>query len=234
VFGVFGIFPSTSIFAQYYDDDYEKSYEKYVKDDYYKPNIQKLSCNNIIRNQPGDDNQDTSNGSNLPNGDPQAGQDRMNPNQKGNFVYICQNNNVNIENTINNGDSSFSFVHNNTLTQNQNASFTQTMTCGNAFSEGDDSNITTIISGNTISCTFTQNVTQIGNITDNTENNAPGATSPISSVDTQQPSVQSQQIKSVQNNNGISVQQQRTEDSTDLTAMEKVTKLKTQWLNQLQ
>jgi hypothetical protein len=77
-----------------------------------------------------------------------------------------------------------------------------------------------------------------------------------------QASVHSQQIKLLQNDNGIKIQHpanipiniilsqlasqlqqssntsppksvQGTGDSTDLTAMEKITKLKTQWLNQL-
>jgi hypothetical protein len=42
-----------------------------------------------------------------------------------------------------------------------------------------------------------------------------------------------QHIKSFQNYNRVEIQQQRTEDSPDLTVQEKLTKLKTQWLSQL-
>jgi hypothetical protein len=249
VVGLIGISTQSSIFAQYYDDDYESeeysqyyddyetkyyNYESYMKDDNSKPSIQKLSCNNIINNLPVDNNVDTNNAFDSPTRDSQSGQDRMNADrysdQKGNFVYVCQNNNVDIQNTFNNGDNSFSFVHNNTLQQNQNASFTTSMVCGNTFSEGDNSNITTIMLGNNITCLLTQNVTQIGNITDNTQNNPPGVISTSSIADVEQPLTKTQQIKSFENDNGIEIQQQRTEDSTELTAMEKITKLKAQYV----
>ena len=86
-----------SEYSQYYDDDYEKSYDKYMKDDYSKPSIKKINinCDNSNRN-PSDNNNnvDTSNVFDLPNRDSQSDQDRMNSNkdsnQKGNFVSICQ------------------------------------------------------------------------------------------------------------------------------------------------
>jgi hypothetical protein len=109
--GFIGISSPFSILAQeyyddqyeteYYNDDYEKeynSYEKYMKDDNSKPSIQKISCNNIIKNLPVDNNVDTSNALDSTNGDSQSGQDRMNNNgysdQEGNFVFVCQNNNI--------------------------------------------------------------------------------------------------------------------------------------------
>jgi len=143
VVGFIGMSSPSSIFAQYYDDDYEseysqyydnddyeKSYDKYMKDDYSKPSIQnlKIYCDNSNRN-PSDSNVDGSNAFGLPNGDSQSGQDRMNSNkdsnQKGNFKVICQNNNikniVNINNNdfnINNGTT----INNNTVAiENNNA-----------------------------------------------------------------------------------------------------------------
>lgn len=86
--------------------------------------------------------------------------------------------------------------------------------------------------GSNITCTINSNPNLIGNITDNSQNNFPGITSPSSIADVEQPLAKTQQIR-FQKDNGIEIQQQRTEDSHDLTAMEKITKLKTQWLNQL-
>ncbi|HET7644208.1 MAG TPA: hypothetical protein VFK40_11910 [Nitrososphaeraceae archaeon] len=121
VVGFIGISSPSSIFAQYYDDDYEseysqyydddyeKSYDKYMKDDYSqtsKKNI-KINCDNSNYNPPINvnvniDNSDPTNGEvssssdasrSFSTGDSQSGQDRMNSNQKGNFKVICQNNN---------------------------------------------------------------------------------------------------------------------------------------------
>jgi hypothetical protein len=257
VVGFIGMSSPSSIFAQYYynyekkysqyyDGDYEKSYEKYMKNDDSGRTIKNIKCNNIIKNSPNDNNNlDAPNALGLSNENSQSDQDRMNANHKGNFVYICQNNNNNnnIENNVNNvnngNTASFSFVNNNTLQQNQNGNFTITMECGNGnaltqgnFTDSNGNNFTNLaIGGDNVQCTISQ--TQTGNITDNTQNNPPGTTSPSSISNVEQPSVQTQQISSLHNNNGINIQQQRIEDSSDLTAMEKVTKLKTQWLSQL-
>jgi hypothetical protein len=251
VAGFIGISTPISIFAQEYYDDYESEeysqyydeyatdyngYEKYIKNDDPKPFIQKINCENINKNSPDSVNLNNEPDSTNRESTSSNAASRINPggfsDQGVNFVSVCQNNNNvnNIFNTFNNGDNSLSFVHNNTLTQNQNASFTTSMVCGNAFSEGDNSNISTVFLGNTVSCTLTQNVTQIGNITDNTENNAPGVISTGSIAEVEQPLVKTQQIKSFQHDNGISIQQQGKEDSSDLTAMEKITKLKKQWI----
>jgi hypothetical protein len=107
------------------------------------------------------------------------------------------------------------------------------MVCGNNFNEGDNSNQTVVSLGNNITCSFTQSFTPIGSLTDNTENNPPGVLGTSSIADVEQPLAKTQQIKSFQNDNGIKIQQQGKEDSPELTAMEKITKLKQQWLNQL-
>jgi hypothetical protein len=154
--------------------------------------------------------------------------------------------------TLNNVDNSLSFVHDNSLTQNQNASFTFSMECGtnNILVEGDNTGNNTVVSlGNNVSCLITQ--TQIGNITDNSQNNLPGLTSPSSIADVEQPLAKTQQINPYENDNGISIPQQgnqidvmksqssKTSPTTiaqgignppELTATEKIEKLKAQYV----
>jgi hypothetical protein len=256
VAGFIGISTPFSIFAQEYYDDYESeeysqyyndeyateynSYEKYMKNDNPKSIFQKINCDNINKNSP--DSVNLSDEPESTNGEGTSSSDasRVNPggfsDQGVKFLSVCQNNNNvnNIFNTFNNGDNSFSFVHNNTLTQNQNASYTTTISCGNNFNEGDNTINQTVVSiGNNITCSLTQNVTQIGSITDNTENNLPGVISTSSIADVEQPLAKTQQINPFETDNGISIQQQGKEDSPKLTAMEKVEKLKTQWLDLL-
>ena len=256
--GFIGMSSTSSIFAQYYNDyekkysqyydNYEKSYEKYIKDDYSKSSTQniKINCDNSNRN-PSDNNGDTSNAFEAPNGNSQSGQDRMNADQKGNFKVICQNNNNliingNIENTTNFIDNSTTVLNacnteisaenenpidipqsntgDGTLT---NVSQSNSATVSN--SQSASSSQATTLTNSTLNCQANQNrpVT----------NTDPGVITSSSTDNIEQPSVLSQDVKSFQKSNGIAIQQQRTEDSHDLTAMEKVTKLKTQWLSQL-
>jgi hypothetical protein len=255
VVGFIGISTLSSIFAQYYDDDYEseysqyydddyeKSYEKYLKDDNSKPSIKniKINCDNSNYNPPINVNIENSGPTNgevgslsdtsrsFSNGDSQSDQDRMNADKKGKFTYVCQNNNnvnvdINAESTT-------------------NIDTLQQIICN-------DNTFSGLI---VIGCTnINADVLDLGDpIT-----NADGTISSSSNDNTEQPSVQSQsiigknlhgmnvqqngnqpidiqQIKSINNVNGINTQQQGTEDPTELTAQEKITKLKTQWLNQL-
>jgi hypothetical protein len=118
VVGFIGISSPSSIFAQYYDHNYEKNYEKYMKDDYSNPSVQKISYNNIIKNLP-DNNVDTTNALDLPNGNSQSGEDRTNADLKGNFVYVCQANNK--VGNINNNNNNFNI--NNETTINNNTLF---------------------------------------------------------------------------------------------------------------
>jgi hypothetical protein len=296
----------SSIFAQYYDDYeseysqyYDDDYEKYMKKDDSKPIIDKIICNNI-NNNPSDNNVDTSNALGFSNENSQLGQrdNQMNTEERGgNFVSICQNNdNLNIINPtliINNGTT----ITNNTLSIGNNNPNNQTIdlsldACSNeidvanftqANSAGDSSN-----QSNSISISASQandcEVTAIqSNLTQSIQDNSTNTgVITVSSIDNgEQPQAQTQQVKLLQdgngveinqkgdlpidiqqikssnNDNGIEIQQQgnlpmgitqqlensnekdssitsqSVDDSSDLTAMEKVTKLKTQWLNQL-
>ncbi|HET7642209.1 MAG TPA: hypothetical protein VFK40_01770 [Nitrososphaeraceae archaeon] len=314
VVGFIGMFNPSSIFAQYYDDDYEsqysqyydedyeKSYEKYMKNDNPKVSIQKLSCNNIIKNSPENNNVDTTNALDLPNGDSQSGQDRMNADQKGNFVYVCQanNNNNNIVNignfNLNNGTTN----NNNTLAIENNNANNQTIdlsqnACANdigldfginqANTAGANSTLSNSVGidvsasqANDCIVNQTQTAGQNQSIIDNSSNSNTVALSSIANSEDPQSQthvkllqdgngveinqqgnqpIDIREIQSSNNDNGIEIQQQgnlpmgitqqlensnekdssitsqSVDDSSDLTAMEKVTKLKTQWLNQL-
>ncbi|MGE0243277.1 MAG: hydrophobin family protein [Nitrososphaeraceae archaeon] len=255
VVGFIGLSTPSSIFAQNYnddyeseysqynDDDYEKSYEKYMKDDNSKTSIKniKINCDNSNYNPPITVNLDNSGPTNgeagslsdtsrsFSNGDSQSGQDRMNADKKGKFTHICQNNNnvnvdINAESTT-------------------NIDTLQQIICN-------DNNFNGLI---VIGCTnIDVNTLDLGDpIT-----TADDTISSSSNDNTEQPSVQSQsiigknlhgmdiqqhgnqqidiqQIKSLNNVNGMNIQQQTTGDPTELTVQEKLTKLKAQWLNQL-
>lgn len=266
--GFIGISTPSSIFAQEYYDEYESeysqyyddyetednSYEKYMKDDNHKSISQKINCDNTNINIPsissnpgiGDEPESTSSS----NGDSQSGQriDRMNgdafSHQKGDFVYVCQNNNNN-NNQIVNVD----------ITNEEQ--FTPTITACNTIytAEGDiqnsfnivDSEVATVCTENTFEQILNANQ-PIG------ETDSGVTTSSIANVG--QPSVYSQQIKSFQKDNGINIQPkgnlpidiilsqlssqssktsqptipQGTGDSSELTATEKIDKLKTQYM----
>jgi hypothetical protein len=272
VVGFIGMTSPSSIFAQYYDDDYEsqynqyydddyeKSYEKYMKDDNPKVSIKKINinCDNSNRN-PSDNNVDRSNAFDLPNGDSQSGQDRMNSNkdsnQKGNFKVICQNNNNNIKNVIVNGDITNEQQNNptisacNTVVQPENPSVENSF--NNVNGSASAFNAQTVCTDNVF-----ENIINGSQPFADTESGV--TANSISNIG--QSSVLSQQIKSLQNDNGIKIQHQANidiiqsqlasqsqqssstspttmaqgiEDSSELTATEKITKLKTQWLNQL-
>ena len=272
VIGFIGISSPSSIFAQYYDDDYEsqysqyydddyeKSYEKYMKDDNPKVSIKKINinCDNSNRN-PSDNNVDRSNAFDLPNGDSQSGQDRMSSNkdsnQKGNFKVICQNNNNNIKNVIVNGDITNEQQNNPTISA-----------CNTVVQSGDgDTNIADSfndINNGTISILGASTV-----CTDNVFENIINGSQPFADTESGvtansisnvgQPSVLSQQLKSLQNDNGIKMQHQAnmdiilsqlssqsqqssstspttmaqgTGDSAELTATEKIDKLQAQYI----
>jgi len=274
VVGFIGMSSPSSIFAQYYDDDYEleysqyydndyeKSYEKYMNVDYSKPSNQniKINCDNSNRN-PSDNNGDTSNAFEAPNGNSQSGQDRMNVDQKGNFKVICQNNNIKNIVNINNNDFN---INNGTTINNISAcndEFSQVSSGNNGTSTGNNAIIGNFTSCNNSNFTFPSDPSQ-SSLDSNSGLTTASFDNEESSAQTQQIKllqnndgikvqvqgdlpVDIQQIKSSNNDNGIKVQQQGTEnspkltalekqsDSHELTAMEKVTKLKTQWLSQL-
>ena len=215
--------------------------------------------------------------------------DRMNANgfsdQKGDFVYTCLNNNTlnvnaDISSTTNFNDETT--INNNTLfIENNNAQeqliVQQQEACTNAadINTDDDTGITIgEITGDTTittSQTTTIGVNQSNNCTVTQDQSATNANQSIADNDSvvltsssvanvEQPLEQSQQIKSLEENSGIEIQQQGilpigiaqqlensfTEDSSKLTALEKepdnlseltatekIDKLKTQWLNLL-
>jgi hypothetical protein len=233
-----------------------------MQNDNPKVSIKKINinCDNSNRN-PSDNNVDRSNAFDLPNGDSQSGQDRMNSNkdsnQKGNFKVICQNNNNNIKNVIVNGDITNEQQNNptisacNTVVQPENPSVENSF--NNVNGSASAFNAQTVCTENNFTQILDANL-PIGD-TDS------GVTaSSISNIG--QSSVLSQQIKSLQNDNAMKIQQiakipidimqsklssqsqqssntspntmaQGTGDSSELTAMEKITKSKTQWLSQL-
>ena len=278
----------TEEYSQYYDDDYETKYydyESYIKDDNSKPSIQKLSCNNIIKNQPVDNNVDTSSAFDLSNGNSQLGQDRMNSDQKGDFVYVCQNNN-NIVNINNNN-----FNINNETTINNLSACNNVVTLVSANNSGSGAGVQTV-TGDSALCnnstfTFPFNPSQSsqdsdsGVITSSSISNGEQAQSQHikllqddNGVEIHQQGNQPldiRQIKSSQNDNGIEIQQQgslpigitqqledlsikdspimsqgigsspkltalekqQSDNAPELTATEKTTKLKQQWLDLL-
>jgi hypothetical protein len=277
-----------SEYSQYYNDDYETKYydyESYMKDDNSKPSIQKISCNNIIKNSPVDNNVDTSSAFDLPGGDSQLGQDRMNADQKGDFVYVCQNNN-NIVN-INNND----FDINNETTVNNLSACNNVVALISSNNSGSGAGAQSF-TGDTDLCnnstlTFPFNPSQSsqdsdsGVITSSSISNGEQAQSQHikllqdgNGVEINQQGNQPldiRQIKSSQNDNGIEIQQQgslptgitqqledlsikdspiisqglgdspklttlekqQSDHSPELTATEKTTKLKQQWLELL-
>jgi hypothetical protein len=261
----------TDEYSQYYDDDYEtkySNYESYMKDEKPRPIIQKISCDNINNNPPislnvgtGNEPESTSSGDasrSFSNGDSQSGQriDRMNADgfsdQKGDFVYTCQNNNnLNVNVDISNEQQI-----NPTLSACNTIVESESPNIQDSFNTGGSGN-TAFLNATTI-CTdniFDQVIIPNQPIQDND----PGVITASSIANVEQPSVQSQQIKSLQQNNGIGTQQkanipidimlsqlssqsQQTSktsppiiaqgigDSTELTATEKITKLKQQWM----
>lgn len=216
-----------SEYSQYYNDDYETKYydyESYMKDDNSKPSIQKISCNNIINNQPVDNNVDTSNAFDLPNGNSQSGQDRMNPDgysdQKGDFVLKCITNNFITETTINNDN--LNIENNNaqqqSITQQQEActndaavdqansiDFTFGDVINNSVSAS-QSNSASISQSNDCEVTQSQSAT---NANQSIIDNDSGVITSSSIANVEQPLEQSQQIKSFQTINGIEIQQQK-------------------------
>jgi hypothetical protein len=198
-----------------------------MKDDYSKVSIKKINinCNNINKN-PSDNNVDTSNAFDLPNGDSQLGQrnNQMNvEEQGGNFVSICQNNdNLNVINptlTINNGTT----INNNTLSIGNNNPNSQTIdlsldACSNqidlanftqANSAGDNSSQSNSIGvsasqANDCQITATQsNLTQ--SIQDNSTNT--GVITVSSIANGEQPQAQTQHLKLIQDGNGVEINQ---------------------------
>ena len=188
VVGFIGISNPSNIFAQYYDEDYEKSYEKYMKDDYSKPSIQKISCNNINKNP--SDKHIESNALDLP--DENSKSDRMNANKKENFVYVYQNNNTNIFNIENLSVD----IENNP--DNQTINLTQELNCTNNNFNG----LINIGCNNLVNSTIGIGEFQSPPDTITTEDTI----SSSSNYNDEQTSVQSQNI-AFKNLNGIKLQQ---------------------------